>query len=125
MSAARTKRRDVPAGVIAIDRPVGNALRHAAAEQRVKIKVIHVDVADVAAADAARAGARREGGVEVGCVDVADRLPDEVAAPRRAVAVDRDRRVAGAAATTRAFHTWLFSSNSGSTAVSRSMSAGA
>src|SRR5882672_11966202 len=74
-----------------------HALEQAGREHLAELQVVEVDVADVAVAVDVRTRARHEARFPAGLVEVTDRLGDEVAAAHRAVAVDRDRALAGAA----------------------------
>src|SRR5262249_42846767 len=80
-----------------------DALEQAVAVDAAEIEPLEVNVADVATADRVRARAGLERALEVGCVEVADRPIDEMAAPHRAFAVDGDRRFAREAALPEAF----------------------
>ncbi len=59
--------------------------------------MVHVHIADVTAARRVGTGPVLKRFLESRLVDVADRIPDEVAAPDGAVAVHRDHRAAAAA----------------------------
>src|SRR4051794_30367159 len=69
-----------------------HALQHPVAEGFVQSQSVEVDVADVTAAGVVAARALGQAALEVRGVQVADRLPDEVAAADRSIAVHRDDR---------------------------------
>ena len=83
-------------------RPQADALQHPAGEHVVQRQPLQVHVPDVAVADGVGARPRSQRGQVRAVVEVAQRLGDEVAAAHRAVAVDRDHRLAGPAARGRA-----------------------